>query len=224
MPARRLGRAARTARGRRPPPSPARPGPATHRSGRRRPPRSSPRVRRRAQRPRARLHSPGRRRRRSPPPARHSRSAPPPRYSPGAANKLVSQAFPPPPSRREANQKRRLCDGWSAEPVVQPAVGEGGGRPGRAGTARGRGGERKKTLTRFLKGQASARPRGRSLGTKTRRCSRAFRRRELCRLQMPLLYRVCGTTLLLGQVLGKPFCFILGLFQCLGFSAATKPY
>lgn len=46
----------------------------------------------------------------------------PPRYRRGAANKLVSPAFPPrlPARSVTANQRWRLCDGWASEPIVPP--------------------------------------------------------------------------------------------------------
>lgn len=104
----------------------------------------------------------------------------------------------------------------------------GGGRKGwapgprRHGEGAGRGEE--KDFDQILKGTGACPPPPPKLGDKTRRCSRAFRRRQLYRLQMPLLHRVCGATLFVVKVLGKPFHFDLGLFQSWGFSAATKPH
>ena len=81
-----------------------------------------------------------------------------------------------------------------------------------------------KDFDQILKGAGPCPPPRPKFANKTRLCSRAFRRRELCRLQMRLLYLVCGDTPLVVKALRKPFLFILSSFQCLGFSSATEPH
>lgn len=89
-------------------------------------------------------------------------------------------------------------------PWFRPQEEKGVGAPRRTGTVTGRGGARKRTAIRFLKGQAPptpplpARPRARAgpkFGNKTQRRSRAFQRRELYRWQIRLQHLVCGATL-----------------------------
>lgn len=93
---------------------------------------------------------------------------------------------------RTRSSARRGRKGWAPGP-----------RRHREGAGRGE----EKDFDQILKGTGASPPPRPKFRNKTRRCSRAFRRRELCRLQMPLLYRVCGATLLVVKVLGKPFRF-----------------
>lgn len=106
-----------------------------------------------------------------------------------------------------------------------------GGR-GWGGGDRGRGGARKRTSTRFLKRQAPAHPRGPSLGTKrdgvlelsggsTVDCICLFCVRVTSVVD---LFRLFRATLVVARVLNETLSFTLGLFECLGLSAAPKPH
>lgn len=139
--------------------------------------------------------APTRRRRRRPAPLPRLAQRPSlrrSRCSPGASNKLVSPAFPPRPPARSAaaNQRRRLCDERRPNLSSGPEEDEGAGAP--TGTMRGRGGERKRTSTRFLKGQAAEEVWEQKNPSGAGGFSEGG---KLYGWQMPLLHRVYGSSI-----------------------------
>lgn len=94
-----------------------------------------------------------------------------------------------------------------------------GPRPAREGAGPGE----EKDFDQILKEIAACRPPRPEVWEQNRTVFWSFPKEGRLYIANASLYSVCAATLLVVKMLRKPLLFTLGLFQCLGFSAATKP-